>query len=140
MLVALFAIRARVIGRASAASYGQGIRRGALAEFVTWSVGFAVFFPLTLAADEFLFSTVPSPSSPFFGVLISGMAIVALIVLTGFHRMLERFGYRLWPPVSVGAEASAGLRLPTLRDSRLLTLGALALFVVALAASIALFG
>ena len=93
VLVGLFAIRARVIGRASAASYGQGVRRGALAEFVTWSVGFAVFFPLTFAADEFLFSTVPSPSSPFFGVLISGIAIVALIVLTGFHRMLERFGY-----------------------------------------------
>ena len=50
-----------------------------LAEFVTWSVGFAVFFPLTFLANARVLSTIPAPSSPFFGALLSVIAIVIII-------------------------------------------------------------
>ena len=140
IIVALLAIRAHVIERAEHAGYRSAVRRGALAEFVTWSVGFAVFFPLTFLADDRVLSTVPAPSSPFFGALLSVIAIVAVIVLSGFDSVVDRLGYRLWPRPSSTAGTAVGLRLPTLHDSKPIAFGALGLFVVVLAVSIALFG
>jgi hypothetical protein len=138
VLVALLVIRAHVLERAIGVGYRSAIRRGALAEFITWSVGFAVFFPLTFLADAYVLSTIPAPSSPFFGALLSAIALVAVVVLSGFDSLIDRLGYRLWPR---GASVSgAGLRLPTFHDAKLIAIGAVVLFVVVLALSIALFG
>lgn len=139
VIVALLTIRARVITRATGESYRSAVRRSALAEVVTWSVGFAVFFPLTFLADARVLSTVPAPSSPFFGALLSAIALVAVIVLSGFDSVLDRLGYRFWPLPS-GSQAAGGLRLPTLHDSKLMAIGAVVVFIVVLAASVALFG
>jgi CubicO group peptidase (beta-lactamase class C family) len=140
IVVSLLAIRAHVIERATGGGMRSAVRRGALAEFVTWSVGFAVFFPLTFLANAHVLSTIPAPSSPFFGALLSVIAFVAVLVLTGFDSVIGRLGYRLWPGAPSPSGSAAGLRLPTLGDSRLITLAAVALFVVVLAVSIALFG
>lgn len=139
VLVSLLAIRAHVIERAEHRGYRSAVRRGALAEFVTWSVGFAVFFPLTFFADAYVLSTVPAPSSPFFGALLSVIALVAVLVLSGFDAIFDRLGYRLWPRHGASV-TGAGLRLPTLGDSKLMAVGAVVLFVGVLAASIALVG
>ncbi len=140
IVVTLLAIRAHVIERATGGEYRSAVRRGAVAEFVTWSVGFAVFFPLTFLADAHVLSTILAPSSPFFGALLSAIAVVAVIVLSGFDSVIERLGYRLWPPSAPASGSATVLRLPTLGDSKLITLAAVVLFVVVLAVSIALFG
>ncbi len=137
-IVALLMVRARVIDRAEHTGYGSAVRRGALAEFVTWSVGFAVFFPLTFLADARVLSTVPSPSSPFFGAMLSVIAVVAVVVLSGFGSLTDRLGYRFWPRGSSPSEVA--LRLPTLRDSKSMVVGAVVSYVVVLAVTIALFG
>lgn len=139
VFVALFVIRAHVIEGATGDSYRSAVRRGALAEVVTWSVGFAVFFPLTFVADAYVLSTIPPPSSPFFGALLSLIALVAVVVLSGFDSALDRLGYRFWPLQS-SSHTAAGLRLPTLHDSKVMAVGSVVLFTVVLAASIALFG
>lgn len=138
--VGLLAIRAHVIERAEHRGYGSAVRRGALAEFVTWSVGFAVFLPLTFLADDHVLSTVPAPSSPFFGAMLAVIAIVAVLVLSAFDSVAGRFGYRLWPGPSSSQGAGSVLRLPTLHDSKPIAVAAAMLFVVVLAVSIALFG
>ncbi len=136
MAVGLLAIRAPLLRRGGAGGYGRAVRRGAVAEVVAWGVGFAVFFPLTFWFDTHWLSTVPPPSSPFFGAMLAMIGLVAVGALALPAAGFRRRGFAVWPEPGDGAS----LRLPTMRDSWWMVVGAVALLAAALAVTVAAFG
>ena len=141
VLVGLFMIRAPVLRRAGIGSYANGLRRGILAEVITWGFGFAVFFPLTFFLDDRWLSTIPSPSSPFFGAMMSVLALAGLAVLFVLHTVMRRMGFTVGPgSVMVAGESGETLRLPRLRDSWWLLLIALVILVGSLAFTVSTLG
>jgi hypothetical protein len=140
IVTGLVLVRAPMLQRAGAGSYLAGIRRGALVEAITWSVAFAVFLPVTFLVDGFLLSTVPPPSSPVFGALLSVVARVTLAVLMGLSRFLEGRGFSIWPASATVTGAVGTLELPRFRTAWWILLAGLALMATALVVTIALVG
>jgi hypothetical protein len=140
VVTGLVLVRAPMLRRAGAGSYVAGLRRGALVEIITWSAAFAVFLPLTFLVDEFLLSTVPPPSSPFFGAIMSVAALVTLAVLMGLNRMLEWRGFSTWPAAATVTGITGTLELPKFRTAWWILLAGLALVATALVVTITLVG
>lgn len=141
VLVGLFMIRAPVLRRAGIGSYADGLRRGILTEMVTWGFGFAVFFPLTFFLDDRWLSTIPSPSSPFFGAMMSVLALAGLAVLLVLHTVMRRLGFTVGSgSVLEAGEPGETLRLPRLRDSWWLLLIALLVLAGSLAFTVSTLG
>ena len=139
ILVGLLAVRSPLLARSSGATYRRASRRGILAEVITWALGLAVFFPLTLYVDNRWLSTIPHPTSPYFGGMISVMALVGLLVLLPLHLLMDRRGFTVWPSPA-GGGSDAGLSLPTMRNSWWLLLATLATMIAAIAIAVSWFG
>jgi hypothetical protein len=141
VLVGLFMIRAPALRRAGIGSYANGLRRGFLAEMITWGLGFAVYFPLTFFLDDRWLSTIPSPSSPFFGAMMSVLALAGLVVLFVLHTVMHRLGFTVGSAsVMVAGEPGENLRLPRVRDSWWLLLIALVIMAGSLALTVSTLG
>ena len=116
--VGLVAVMAPILRKA-----GTGpLRRGSLASLITWGVGLAVFFPLTFFFDNRWLSTIPAPTSPYFGAMMSIMALVGLILLVPTNLLLRRRGFVIWVD-QAHTRQDAPIALPTLRQSWRLVLG-----------------
>lgn len=111
--------------------FGQAVRRGLLAEVITWSLGLGVFFSVSLYVDNRWFSTVPTPTSPYYGALASVAALVGLIVLLVLHWFLRRRNFTIWAAADKQS-GSVALRLPTLRTAWWILLTTLSLMVAAI--------
>ena len=124
LLLGLLLVRAPSLARRGGLGYGRAISRGLLAEIITLNLGFAALFPLTMFGDEYLFSSMPHPSSPFFWCMMSAISMVGLLVLFPLQYWMARRDLRV---VLVRAAAGTGVvTVPTLRNSwgaLLLTLG-----------------
>jgi len=100
--VGLLAVTAPMLRRAGTGS----LRRGAVAALLTWGVSLAVFLPLTSFADNRWLSTIPAPSSPYFGAMMSVVAFVALVILIPTNLLLRKRGFVVW--AATGEESSTG--------------------------------
>lgn len=137
LLTGLTLVRAPLL-RSRGMRYPTAVRRGFVSELSALDLSAAVFFPMTMAADERLLSTIPPPSSPFFWILLSTVGMAALVVLVPFHAWLARRGFDVWP-VEPAATAVV-LRLPSIADAWWVLLGTFLLFVGSLVATVSLFG
>jgi hypothetical protein len=91
--------------------------------------------------DERWLTTIPSPTSPYYGALASMAALVALVALLPLCWVLRKRGFTIWPAPSSGqATADAAVRLPTLRDSWWLLLATLGVMVGGLVLAVGLIG
>lgn len=134
--VGLSAIRAPLIRRAGIGGYGRCLRRGVVGEIVTWGVGFSVFFPLTFWLGRRWLSTVPPPTSPYFGAILSIVGLTSVVALGLLNLALRRRRFTVWPDPGMASEE---VRLPTLRDSWWIVLGVGTLAAGALAAAVVAF-
>lgn len=133
ILTGLLVVKAPLLRRLGV-QYGRAIRRGLLAEMITWSIGLATFFSVTIYVDNRWLSTIPYPTSPYYGAMASLAALVALLVLVVLHRILLNRGFTIWATASSGHQgADATVSLPTLRNSWLLLLGTLVVAFAAIA-------
>jgi hypothetical protein len=83
---------------------------------------------------------VPPPSSPFFGTLISVVALVTLAVLMGLSRFLEWRGFSIWPASATVTGAVGTLEFPRFRTAWWILLSGLVLMATALVVTITLVG
>jgi hypothetical protein len=139
ILVGLLAVRSPLLARSRGGTYRSATRRGILAEVITWALGLAVFFPLTLYVDNRWLSMIPHPTSPYFGAMISVIALVGLLVLLPLHLLMDRRGFTVWPSPA-GGSGNAGLSLPTMRNSWWLLLATLATMIATIAIAASWFG
>jgi CubicO group peptidase (beta-lactamase class C family) len=142
LLVGLLLIRAPLLHRSALISYRKGASRGFLAELITWSLGFAVFFPLTLYVDNGWLSTIPSPTSPYFWGMMSAMTLVGWVVLMPLNSVMRGRGFSIWPAVAAAQDGNhlETLRLPTLRNSWWMLLSTIAIMVAAVGLAVNTFG
>jgi hypothetical protein len=140
LIIGLFGIRSPLLRRSGVVTYGRAARRGLLVEVITWSLGLAVFFPLTLYVDNRWLSTIPYPTSPYFGAMMSVMALLGAVVLFPLHLVLQRRGFTAWPAPPGGSGTTAEVRLPTLRDSWRLLLTTLVIMLAAIGFAGSVFG
>jgi CubicO group peptidase (beta-lactamase class C family) len=138
--VGLLAIRVPLVHRAAGWSIRRAARRGMLAELTSVFLGVAVFFPVILFVDNRWLATIPSLSSPFFGAMMSFVALFGLIVLVPLHLGLHRLGFNIWPDPTAVARDGAALHLPTIRNAWWVLLVAFAVMVVAIGLGVASFG
>ncbi len=116
--------------------YWTSVRRGIVAEVMTFAVGLAAIYMVLLYVDSRLLAAIPHPTSPFFWAVLSAGAMLGFGGLMVLHRLLQRRGFTVWP-----AEAGSGaVVLPTLRNSWwmlaavvFVAFGAMALTVVVVA-------
>ena len=136
----LLLYRAPLLQRAGV-RFGQALRRGLVAEVITWSLGLGVFFSVSLYIDNRWLSIVPAPTSPYYGALASLAALVGLIVLLVLHWFLRRRSFTVWAARPDDQQpGSAALRLPTLRTAWRILLTTLALMVAAIVVAGSMFG
>ncbi len=91
--VDLLAVRLPMLRRAGSE---HPVRRGALMEAFSWPLGLIVFFAVTFFVDDRWLSTLPAPTSPYFGAMISVAALLALILLVPLNLLLRRRSYPVW--------------------------------------------
>ncbi len=138
IIVGLVAVRAPLFNRWGG-GYALGLRRGLVAEVITWGIGFALFFTLTFVIDARWLSTIPTLSSPYFGAMMSMLALTALVVFVPVHRLFARSGFDIWPAAAtVQGEPPPTLRLPTLRTAWWMLVAAVLVMAASLAATVAL--
>lgn len=139
LLVGLLLVRIPSLSSHVEGGLGKFARHGLLSEIITFNVGFAVLFPLTMLVQDQFLSIIPSPTNPYFGTMISLFALVGLLALYPLHYGLSRRGYTVWP----GGEMERGdgsLTLPAFRDSWWILLITLGVMVGALAWTIVRLG
>jgi CubicO group peptidase (beta-lactamase class C family) len=129
LLLGLLLIRAPSLARLGGLGFGRAISRGLLAEIITLNLGFAALFPLTMFVDQYLFSSMPHPTSPFFWGMMSAVSLVGLLVLFPLQYWMAR---RNMSGVSVGV----AVRIPTLRNSWGALLGTCGIMIIALVLTI----
>lgn len=139
-LVGLLVVRAPLLRRSGVGSYPAGVRRGVVAEVITWGLAFAVLFPMTFYIDDRWLSTIPSPSNPYFGAMMSLLAAGGLVVLVPLYLLMRRMGFTVWPTAAVDGVPDGGLSVPRWRNARWLVLASGLALVGALVATIAVFG
>ncbi|MFW2339582.1 MAG: DUF4396 domain-containing protein, partial [Acidimicrobiia bacterium] len=135
LAVGLLAVRAPMLLRAGVRGYGAAVRRGLLAELTTMLAGVAVLLSVTVYFDSRWFSTLPAPTSPFFWAMLSLAALVGIAVQWPLHHLIQRRGFTVWPGVNDGVS----VRLPTLRDSWWMLLGAVGFLAATIATVVTLF-
>lgn len=116
IVIGLLAVRAPLLVRWGIVPYRRAVRRGAVAELISWSVALAVLFPLSLVVDEALLSTIPAATSPYFGTMISLMAAAGFLALIPLQALLRRRGFTIWRGLRPTGVATA-VQHPTVRDS-----------------------
>lgn len=131
LLVALALIQVpQVMGRGTTPT--SRFSRVFLLELIKINVGFAVLFPLTMVVQESFLSTLPSPTSPYFGAMMSLLATVGLLALFPLHYWMSRRGFAVWP-VDKWASVEGAISFPAWRDSWWMWLATLGIMIVALA-------
>jgi CubicO group peptidase (beta-lactamase class C family) len=121
-------------------AWGRTMRVGLLTEVITWSLALTAFLSVSLYVDNRWLSTIPHPTSPYYGALASLAALGALILLVALHWTLYRRGFTIWEGTSHGhGEAAATLQLPTMRNSWWLLLVTVAVMVGGIALSVSVF-
>jgi CubicO group peptidase (beta-lactamase class C family) len=116
-------------------------RMGLLAELITWSFTLAVFFSVSIYVDNRWLSTVPPPTSPYYGALASLAALGGLLALLALHWLMHRRGFTIWTVSSHGRhDSEALLRMPTLRDSWWMLLATLVLMAAGIVLAASAFG
>lgn len=142
LAIGLLFIRAPALMAAGVRPYRRAVRRGLFGELMRLSLAFAVFFPLTMYFDNQLLSTIPSPTSPYFGAMMSVLGLIGLAVLFPLETIMVRRGFGLPTVGSTGAvaEGQIGVATPTIRNSWWMLLGSVAVMVVSLGWAIASFG
>jgi hypothetical protein len=119
---------------------GRALRRGLLTEVMAWSLALTAFLSVSLYVDNRWLSTIPHPTSPYYGALASLAALGALILLVVLHWILDRRGFVVWAGNSREQRASAAtIQLPTMRNSWWLLLVTLAVMIGGIALSASLF-
>jgi hypothetical protein len=114
---------------------------GLLAELITWSFTLAVFFSVSIYVDNRWLSTVPPPTSPYYGALASLAALGGLLALLALHWLMHRRGFTIWTVSSHGRhDSEALLRMPTLRDSWWMLLATLVLMAAGIVLAASAFG
>ena len=113
----LVLVRTPLLVRSGVDGIGRAARRGLLAEVITWSLALTVLVPLTLYVDNRWLSTIPHPTSPFFGAMISLGALLVLLILLPLHWLLRSRGFTIWSTSGSPAGGEATIQLPTLRTS-----------------------
>ena len=140
ILAGLLIVRAPLLRRAGI-GVRRAMRRSLLVEVITWTLGLAAFLSVSMYIDERWLTTIPSPTSPYYGALASMAALVALVALLPLCWVLRKRGFTIWPAPSSGqATADAAVRLPTLRDSWWLLLATLGVMVGGLVLAVGLIG
>jgi hypothetical protein len=138
LLVGLLLMRAPFLLRQGAGRLRSAISRRLLVEAISMNIGFAVLFPLTMFAQERVFSTLPLPTNPYFGVTLSVMAIAGLTALLPVQLVMGRRWHTVWP--GMGTDSTDVWVLPALRDSWWLLLITLGIMIASLAWAIVQFG
>ncbi len=95
LFVGLFFVRIPLLGRQVAYSTWRMITRSLLVEVITWNLGYAVFFPMTMLFDNRFLTTVPHPTSPFFWGMVSVIAIIGVPILVPLQYWMVRRGVSL---------------------------------------------
>jgi hypothetical protein len=116
VIAGLLLVRAPLLVRSGVEGFGRAARRGVFGEAITWSLGLTAFVSLTLYVDNRWLSTIPYPTSPFFGAMISLGALMALAALLPLHWLLHSRGFTIWSR-PLASSAHPAVRLPTLRNS-----------------------
>jgi hypothetical protein len=110
LAVGLLLVRAPAIVHAGGGRYGRAVSQGILAELITFSIGYAVIFPLTFVINTFALTTVPSLVSPYFWWMLSVITTAGLLGQIPLQGFLRSRGFTVW--LGRGAGESA-LTLPT---------------------------
>jgi CubicO group peptidase (beta-lactamase class C family) len=116
-------------------SFGNGsFRRAFMVEAISWNLGYAVFFPLTMLAAVFLLEVMPYPNNPFFWGLTAVIALTGLLVLAPLQHWLLRQGFHSSNkiPALTGAAVQQIRAWPAVLASLVVVITALALTIIQL--------
>jgi hypothetical protein len=103
-------------------------------EAITWNLGYAVFFPLTMLLTTRLLTIVPYPNNPFFWGLTAVVALAGLLVQAPVQYWLLLRNFRL--PVNIPLSEDTVEPLPRFPRTWPAVLASLVVVVVALALTI----
>lgn len=134
LMVGLLLNRVPTLMKAGIRPYRRAISRGLVGELITVSLVFAVFFPLTLYFDNRLLSMIPYPTSPYFGAMMSILALGGLVVLLPLEYVMARRGWIVGSatPVESSRMSPTAVTTPTIRNAWWLLLTTVGIMVVSI--------
>lgn len=130
IILSLLIFRSPLLAKQTQTRYQEVVSRSVLTEFITFNIGFAVYFLVTMLMVEHLLTTIPTISSPFFWALIFLVSSAGLVFLVPVHYWMRSRGYTV--PSTLEEENDQAFSSPTLKKDWTALLISIVVLVAAL--------